>query len=472
MADGSFLPPTRALTTETEAAIGELAREVGSLGVAFADVAGHVEDVSGRISHQVSVLDDLRGEAAVMSAGTGNVNAAAAAARAVTARAQDQVASGRGQVDNALSGLRTLTEDVTAIEKQSGDLTEALNRVGRVANEISAIAKQTNLLALNATIEAARAGEAGRGFAVVAHEVKALAGKTASATQEIDSTLRYLTEQVKALAARGTGAAVKASAVGHDANRLGELMVTLADAIGDVDQQQDRIEDAAGEIAASIGTVERRIVDLSSAVTQSSGNLNHARDRLNGLLASSEKLIGLSSRLDVETVDTPFIRAVQENAARVASILEQAIDAGTLTMEALFDENYKPVPGTLPEQCVTRFSDPADRLLGTCLDTVLAVSDRVVFCNATDRNGYFPTHNTKYRHPQRPGETQWNAANSRNRRMFNDRVGLGAGRNREPFLLQAYRRDMGGTFELMKDVSAPIVVKGRHWGGLRIAYRV
>ena len=83
MADGSFLPPTRVLTTETEAAIGELAREVGSLGVAFADVAGHVEDVSGRISHQVSVLDELRGEAAVMSAGTGNVNAAAAAARAV-----------------------------------------------------------------------------------------------------------------------------------------------------------------------------------------------------------------------------------------------------------------------------------------------------------------------------------------------------------------------------------------------------
>jgi methyl-accepting chemotaxis protein len=130
-----------------------------------------------------------------------------------------------------------------------------------------------------------------------------------------------------------------------------------------------------------------------------------------------------------------------------------------------------PVPGTSPQQCVTRFSDAADRLLMAPLDKALGLSNRVVFCNVIDRNGYFPTHNSKYHHPQRPGETQWNAAHSRNRRMFNDRVGLAAGRNREPFLLQAYRRDMGGTYELMKDVSAPIVVKGRHWGGLRIAYQ-
>jgi methyl-accepting chemotaxis protein len=66
----------------------------------------------------------------------------------------------------------------------------------------------------------------------------------------------------------------------------------------------------------------------------------------------------------------------------------------------------------------------------------------------------------------------WNTANCRNRRMFDDRVGLKAGRNTEPFLLQVYRRDMGGgEFVLMKDLSAPLWVGGRHWGGLRLAYR-
>ena len=57
--------------------------------------------------------------------------------------------------------------------------------------------------------------------------------------------------------------------------------------------------------------------------------------------------------------------------------------------------------------------------------------------------------------------------------IFDDRVGLAAGRNREPFLLQIYRRDMGGgKFVLMKDLSAPITVGGRHWGGVRIAYKL
>jgi methyl-accepting chemotaxis protein len=103
---------------------------------------------------------------------------------------------------------------------------------------------------------------------------------------------------------------------------------------------------------------------------------------------------------------------------------------------------------------------------------MLGLDPRIVFCAAVDVRGYLPTHNRAYSQPQRPGDPAWNAANSRNRRLFDDRVGAGAGRNRRPFLLQTYRRDLGGgRFALMKDVSAPIVVRGRHWGGLRLAYR-
>lgn len=102
---------------------------------------------------------------------------------------------------------------------------------------------------------------------------------------------------------------------------------------------------------------------------------------------------------------------------------------------------------------------------------MLQFSDKVVFCAAVDRNGYLPTHNLKFSRPQ-GADPVWNAANSRNRRIFADRTGLAAGRNARRFLLQTYRRDMGGgRFVLMKDLSAPIRVQGRHWGGLRLAYQ-
>jgi methyl-accepting chemotaxis protein len=121
---------------------------------------------------------------------------------------------------------------------------------------------------------------------------------------------------------------------------------------------------------------------------------------------------------------------------------------------------------------MTGFVAMTDRLLPPIQEPVLDFDSRIAFCAAVDRNGFLPTHNLKYGQPQGP-DPVWNAANCRNRRMFNDRTGLGAGRNTQPFLLQTYRRDMGGgTFALMKDCSAPIFVRGRHWGGLRIAFKV
>jgi len=105
-------------------------------------------------------------------------------------------------------------------------------------------------------------------------------------------------------------------------------------------------------------------------------------------------------------------------------------------------------------------------------EPILELDRRVVFCAAVDRNGYLPTHNRVFSQPQRPGEVAWNTANSRNRRIFNDRAGLSAARSTRAHLLQTYERNMGGgRIDIMKEVDVPITVRGRHWGGLRLAYR-
>jgi methyl-accepting chemotaxis protein len=97
----------------------------------------------------------------------------------------------------------------------------------------------------------------------------------------------------------------------------------------------------------------------------------------------------------------------------------------------------------------------------------------MIFCAAVDRNGYLPVHNAIYSQPQRPGEAIWNAANARNRRLFDDRAGLTAARNTRPYLIQNYPRDMGnGVTIMMQEIDAPIRVRGKHWGGFRTAYRL
>ncbi len=78
---------------------------------------------------------------------------------------------------------------------------------------------------------------------------------------------------------------------------------------------------------------------------------------------------------------------------------------------------------------------------------------------------------TQFRKPH-GADPIWNAANGRNRRIYKDKTATAVSKSTRPFLLQTYRRDMGGgVFALMKDASAPIRVEGRLWGGLRVCYR-
>ncbi len=95
----------------------------------------------------------------------------------------------------------------------------------------------------------------------------------------------------------------------------------------------------------------------------------------------------------------------------------------------------------------------------------LKVSDRsIVFCCAVDRNGYLPVHNREYSQPQRANDPIWNAAHSRNRRIFDDRAGLTCARSTQPYHIHTYHRDMGGgETHMLKEYVAPITVRGRHW---------
>jgi methyl-accepting chemotaxis protein len=218
--------------------------------------------------------------------------------------------------------------------------------------------------------------------------------------------------------------------------------------------------------------VTNKVDWMEAGVERGVALLDGAASRISQVMEQADELIGLSAMSGVETRDTPMIKSVVEKAREISGIFEQAVANGSISLSDMFDENYRIIPNSNPEQVMTKFSDFTDRTLKDLQEGVLSLSQNIVFCAAVDRNGYLPTHNARFSKPQ-GDDPDWNMANCRNRRIFNDKVGLGAGRNQKPYYLQTYQRDMGaGNMVLMVDVSAPIWVQGKHWGGLRLAYRI
>ncbi len=349
---------------------------------------------------------------------------------------------------------------VQAVGDEVGGIVDTLRQVGEAASQITQVALQTRLVAFNASVEAKRAGEAGRGFGVVADAVKDLAGRVEASSKAIMGTMGQLDTRIAALARE-----IQAR---HDGQEPGAVHTALAQvqaAVGDIDAGAA----ASQQVCAAL---DRHMAGLEADLHRTTQHLDGTLKRTETFLQISEQMIEAVANAGVETVDTPYIRAAQQAAREISQLLEDAVRSRALSEADLFDERYEAVPGSNPQQHLTRFVALAERLFPAVQEGLLRLSDKVVFCIAVDRNGYVPCHNRAYNNAQRPGDVLWNTAHCRNRRIFNDRTGLGSARNQRPFLLQTYRRDMGGgQFVVMKEAAAPITVGGRHWGGLRLAFR-
>lgn len=454
-------------------AIAWLRRVACGMSSEIVDVSGNLDVVAEHVHEYAEASRELELRAGRVLASNESIERVSQVTRDATTSALAEVQSSRTNIAQAVDRIRALVVAVDSIQAKVQTLATALEDVQNVTGVISSIAQQTNLLALNAAIEAARAGEAGRGFAVVANEVKSLAGETAKATHVIEENLAALNAEAEQLAARGKSATDLAARVNDGTTAIGDAIDDVGNALDGMNAHATTIAEQASEIRSSTENLTSTLHQMSGRAATSSDELSRAKSDLEGLITAAEAVQMNVTRMGgCETLDTRLSAKVQQVAAEMSAALEAALDAGEISEEALFDRNYQLVPGTSPAQYTAGCLEITDRLFPRFQEPVLAFHENVAFCAAVDENAYLPTHNAQYSKAPRPGETEWNSSNARNRRMFHDRVGLAAGRNREPVLLQTYRRDMGGgVFVLMKDVSAPIVVRGRHWGGLRLGFR-
>ena len=461
---------TQGIEEVTENAIRAVARDCGSLSMECSDVAGYVQDVATRINEHLKMLDGLEEVTTRLLSDQARVSDSTDEARLLSEQARAKLEAGREAIEGTISGFKSLTDLVVQLGERMAGFAIAMNQVQTVSSTIETIARKTNMLALNATIEAARAGEAGRSFAVVAAEVKKLAHDTRSATSPIASTIGELTREASAVTTEIKTGVERSRAAQSGFGQISETVREVSEIVTMVDRQTEGIAHSTSMIQTSVDRVKAGLTDFAGDARDNGNQLTQAQKRLAHLEMMSNTMLDTLANSGAEIDDTPFMLKAQEAMRAIQTIVERGIDAGEISIDEVFDRDYKLIEGTNPPQYDSHFCDYADKHVRPILDRVKGSDDRLIGSAITDVNGYLPTHLSERSHEPGP-DPVWNDAHCRNKRIFMDETTGAAIASEKPAMLATYRMELGDKFIPVKNVFVPLWIKGRRWGNYELAYR-
>ncbi len=378
----------------------------------------------------------------------------------------------RGISDNARQSIQRIMDGLGEVRTRLVGTSNAMGRLHAqseeihvVSTSIDGIAKSTNLLALNASIEAARAGEAGKGFAVVANEVRALAEKSAAATSNINQQIDSVGKDSHSANEEMQRLASAIEKLVSEMHEFDEIFAKLTAQAETSSEQVGVIVDAIGEQAVESELIATSISNILGSVSEIAKQTQTARQQTDMVSELAEHL-EQSVTQHYRPADHQYYADLVEKAAKdVAKLFETALAKGDISESALFDQNYQAIAGTNPQKFRTLYDQYTDKVLPAIQEPLLS-HPNVAYAGAVDVNGYFPTHNLKFSQAL-TGDYEKDLNQNRTKRIFTDRVGKRAGGGTGKTLIQTYARDTG---EIMHDVSTPIFVNGRHWGGFRLGY--
>ncbi|WP_145007855.1 methyl-accepting chemotaxis protein [Pseudomonas oryzihabitans] len=294
--------------------IADIGRSLDAMLEAFGHSLREVDRASDAVAQASGALASSIGQArSTMQAQQAETDQVATAITEMTASVADVAHNTEGavaaaqQADEATQqGARVMQQTQQAIEALAAEVDLSANKVAALENHsqaiggviavIRTIAEQTNLLALNAAIEAARAGEQGRGFAVVADEVRTLASRTQTSTEEI----RRIIEQLQGATAEAVGQ-MQASR-GHAltgvaaAEQASVSLTSIGAAVERIVDVNVQIASAAEQQAAVSEDINRNTTGIRSSTVQVLGGIEADAGTAERLATLSQDLRGVVSR--------------------------------------------------------------------------------------------------------------------------------------------------------------------------------
>ncbi|MCW8949393.1 MAG: methyl-accepting chemotaxis protein [Sedimenticola sp.] len=368
--------------------------------------------------------------------------------------------------------LTKVTEQVSAVSNLLSGFNDTVNLLSKNSENIRTIltmvqefSDQTNLLALNAAIEAARAGENGRGFAVVADEVRNLSHKVNSATGEISkniSEMSTLVENTK----KGT-------------IEIQQYTESTQMVIDDTSLQFKKMVSDFEVVNAQLIEISAAIEELSITNKESHSNVSVIADLSKSIKADMDDSQKYSEELEVATEQTQELLSrfiigqggfenMIQTARGWANQVQQALNELAGRGINLFDVNYKPVPNTNPQKYNISYGNAYESAIQPLIDRFVKERPDFIYAVPVDKNGYLPAHHSHLSKPM-TGNFETDNINSRHMKIYNNnRAEIRRAANTEPFLLQTYIRDTG---EILNDLSFPLYVNDKHWGGFILGFR-
>lgn len=344
------------------AASGQLSAASEQAGMATAQIATTIQQVAQGVSQQTGLVNETAGSVdqmvrAIEGVAKGAQEQASAVSQSSQVTAQmssaiQQVAKnaqagakgasgaaetaklGAGIVNQNVEGMENIKAKVRFAASKVENMGKRSDQIGMIVETIGDIAAQTNLLALNAAIEAARAGEHGKGFAVVADEVRKLAERTAEATNEIGQLIEEVLGSVSEAVYAMDESADEVEQGVLQAEKAGDALGSILDAVEDVNRQVNEISAAAvqmeansREFVASMESVSAIVEQNTAATEEMTAGSSEVSESIENIASISEENSAATQEVSASTEEMSAQgEEVTASAASLAGMAQTLLD--------------------------------------------------------------------------------------------------------------------------------------------------